>query len=217
MLRIMTAIELPIPYIYGMNSERWKHNSTAPVWIKSLVWFSMLATLFFIVHTSVLFIFSEEIGKGTFYIAAWTQEIYFNIWVAVPLMLFLVGKSLNGTTASKVLVWFTGLFGACYLLNIGNTYEWVDIPHLQFPMSAFLLGILITWITIVIKRKKTVLDGLKFIWLLGFAYSFIVPRFVSGGHEAGNFLLASMFVFPFMMLVGSVQFFRKPKTITHAT
>ena len=81
---------------------------------------------------------------------------------------------------------------------------------------ALLLGILITWIVIVVARKKAIPDGLKFLWLLGFIYAYVVPRFVPGGHEAGNFLLGSMFVFPFMMALGLVQFYQQPKPTEHA-
>jgi hypothetical protein len=216
MTKIMTTSELAIPYIYPMNTANWQKNFTAPIGIKILAVIAALATAFFVFHTAMMFAYDEEITRGTFYIAAWTQEIYFNIWVAAPVVLFLIGKSMQ-SKQSKLLIVFTALFAVCYLLNIGNTYEWIDIPHLQFPMSAALLGILITWIITVIKRKKTVLDALKFLWLFGFVYSFIVPRFVPGGHEAGNFLLGSMFVFPFMMTLGLLQFYRRFNTSPDAT
>jgi len=196
-----------------MNTANWQHNSTAPLWMKILSVIIALAVLFFVVHTAILFSWGDD---QSFYIAPWTQEIYFNIWVAAPLFFFLTGHSIR-SKLSKLLIVFLTLFGVCYLLNIGNNYEWVDIPHLQFPMSAALLGILITWTITVFRRKKTVFDVLKFLWLFGFVYSFIVPKFVPGGHEAGNFLLASMFIFPFMMTVGLVQFYRKPKPTINAT
>lgn len=164
-----------------------------------------------------MFAYDEEINNGKFSVATWTQELYFNIWVALPLFLFICGKSLQDNKLNKLLLVFTGLFGVCYLLNIGNAYEWVDIPHLQFPMSIALLGILTTWLLAVRKRKKSVLDLLKLLWLFGLIYSFVVPRFVPSGHEAGNFLLGSMFVFPFMMTLGFVQFFYSPKASQHGT
>jgi hypothetical protein len=193
-----------------MNSGNWQHSSTAPFFVKLLAYVSLIALGFFLVHTLVMF-------NGSFNAAVWTQELYFNIWVALPLFLFITGKSVLQKPQGKILIVLALLFGICYLLNVGNTYEWVDIRHLQYPMSILLLGILITWITAVLKRKKTMLDGLKFLWLFGFIYSYIVPRFVPSGHEAGNFLLGSMFVFPFMMALGFVQFFRKPKPAEYAT
>lgn len=203
-------------YIYAVKSGHWQHHSTAPIWLRVLSYLTAAAVLFFLFHTLMLFVYSTEIDNGDFYIAAWTQEIYFNVWVAAPLFLALCGRSFGTERIGKMLLIFTVLFGIFYLVNIGNTYEWLDIAHLQYPMSALLLCILITWSIIAARRKKTVLDGLKFVWLFGFIYAFIVPRFVPSGHQAGNFLLASMFIFPFMMTLGFVQFFRKPKNTEHA-
>lgn len=163
-----------------------------------------------------MFIYSKQIDAGTFYVAPWTQELYFNVWVAAPLFLALTGKSFAAGRTGKTVLAFTVLFGILYIVNIGNTYEWLDIAHLQYPMSILLLGILITWSLIVARRKNTILDALKFLWLFGFIYAYVVPRFVPGGHEAGNFLLGSMFVFPFMMTLGLVLFYRKPKPTEHA-
>lgn len=164
-----------------------------------------------------MFAYDSEINNETFTVATWVQELYFNIWVVLPICLLVTGKSLQNNKLNKLLLAFSALFAICYLLNIGNTYEWVDIPHLQFPTSVALLGILVTWIIIVSQRKKSILDALKFLWLFGMIYSFIVPRFVPGGHEAGNFLLGSMLVFPFMMILGFIQFFQKPKIPIHGT
>jgi hypothetical protein len=204
-------------YIYSVNTGAWQHHSSAPLAVKLLVYISFTALLFFLFHAAMMFTHDEEINNGTYSVATWVQELYFNIWVTLPAVLLVTGKSLQDKKRSKLLLAFCALFAVCHLLNIGNTYEWVDIRHLQYPSSIALLGILITWIIIVSKRRKTILDALKLLWLFGMIYSFIVPRFVPGGHEAGNFLVGSMLVFPFMMAVGFVNFFRKPNTVGHGT
>lgn len=200
-----------------MNSGNWQHHSSAPLWVKLFSYISVAALLFFVLHTAILFIYAGEIDGGKFNVETWTQELYLNIWAVLPVFLFVTGKSLQQKPEGRTLLICAALFAALYLLNFGNTYEWLDIPHLQYPMTLLLLIILGVWIAAVAKRKKTISDALKFIWLFGFVYSFAVPRFVPSGHEAGNFMLASMFIFPFMMAVGFVHFFRKPKTIAHAT
>lgn len=214
---IMNSVVLPNPYICPVNTANWQHHSTAPIFIRLLSYVSVIALGFFLFHTTIMFVYDAEINSGKFEVATWTQELYFNIWVALPLFLLVCGQSLQNKKLNKLLLVFTGLFAVCYLLNIGNAYEWVDIAHLQFPMSIALLGIFTIWIIAVLKRKKTILDILKLLWLFGLIYSFVVPRFVPSGHEAGNFLLGSMLVFPFMMTIGFIHFFRKPKTADHAT
>lgn len=196
-----------------MTAKNRRHFSTAPLIIKILSLFTAAGTLFFVFHTIIQFIFEKEIESGTYYIATWTQELYLNLWMALPLFLALIGTTIHDRRVNKWLIAFVIVFGICHLLNIGNTQDWVDIPHLQFPQSIALIGINIVWIIHITKKKKSALDILKFIWLFGLTYSFVVPRFIPGStmHQAGNFFLASMFVFPLMMILGLVLFIKKPK------
>lgn len=194
-----------------MTANSWRHFSTAPLIIKFLSFITAVGTLFFIFHTAVQFIYEKEIDSGTYYIATWTQELYLNLWMALPLFLAIIGTTIHDKRVNKWLIVFVCIFGIGHLLNIGNAQEWVDIPHLQYPQSIALIGILTVWIIHITKKKKSIPDILKFIWLFGLTYSFVIPRFVPSGHEAGNFFLASMFVFPIMMIYGLVLFFKKPK------
>src|SRR3989338_6176201 len=169
-----------------MNTKPWGHFHTAPLAIKALSVLCVFGTLFFIFHTIAQFIYEKEIAAGTFYIAPWTQELYLNLWVALPVFLVLTGTAIRNPRVKKPIVVFVLLFGVCYVLNIGNVYEWVDIPHLQYPQSVALIGMLVCWIINITKKKKSALDILKFICLFGLSYAFIVPRFVRSGHELGN-------------------------------
>lgn len=194
-----------------MTAKSWDKFHTAPILIKILSVLSAIGTLFFLFHTIAQFIYEKEINAGTFYIAPWTQELYLNLWVALPLFFVITGTAVRNNRIKKPLIAFVILFGVCYLLNFGNTYDWVDIPHLQYPQSVALIGINVTWIMHIAKKKKSVLDILKFIWLFGLTYAFVIPRFIRSGHESGNFFLVSMFVFPAMMILGLFYFFKKQK------
>ena len=239
--------------------------------ISILAWICIPLVLFFIGQTLVQLAFSDDIA-----FEAWIGETYFIVWQSAPLFLYLTGTMISDKKLRITANIFLVLYGVYYILNLGNTYEYVDIPHLQYPASIALTGLTVTWLihlrrngsfkfggatsklfntvlglyilsvlilfamgyklfnipnmhwlmyaTLIgwliiwavhlVKTKKGVLDVLKFIWLFGLAYSFIIPRFVPQKHESGNYYLASLFVFPVMMTIGLYKFFAN-KNQTH--
>lgn len=195
-----------------MNLNSWRNYRTAPLSIKLLAWLCIPATLFFIFHTFVQFAYETEINEGRLAIDTWVYELYHFIWWALPFFLFITGTMIAHKKL-RILAAISGiLFASCYFMNLGNAYEYVDIPHLQYPQSIALLGLFTTWMIHLLRRKKHFSDIFKFIWLFGLCYSFIVPRFVRSGHESGNFYLASLFVFPVMMTIGLIYFSNKNQT-----
>lgn len=185
-----------------MTHNPWGNYKHSPTSIKILGWLCIPAVLFFIAHTIIQFVYADDI-----IFSPWIGELYTMIWLATPLFLYLTGSMIGNKKMRITTNVFLVLYGSCFLLNLGNAYEWVDIPHLQYPMSIALLGILTLWIIHVIRREKNILDLFKFIWLFGLTYSFIVPKFVPHKHEAGNFYFASIFIFPVMMIIGLYYFF----------
>jgi hypothetical protein len=185
-----------------MTHAPWGNYRTAPLLIKLFGWLCIPATLFFVVHTIIQFIYSD-----TIIYAVWIDELYHVLWNALPVFLYLSGSMIADKKLRITTNVFIVLYGSFSLLNFGNAYEWVDIPHLQYPQTIALIGLLTTWLIHLFRRKKHILDLFKFIWLFGLTYVFAVPRFVQSGHEAGNFYFASLFAFPVMMGIGLYLFF----------
>lgn len=208
----MATLNLPIPYIYGMKNESWAHFSTAPVWIRIFSILTAATTVFYAFHLVILFAFEAQVSP-----ANWINEIYFYIACVFPVFLLLIGTLSRNKKLARI-AWPAALmFGICIALNIPNSMELINIYHLQFPASLGLLIALTVYIIYFIRKKKNVLDVIKLIWLFSFAYFYIVPKFISGGHQAGWFLVAMQFIYPVMMTYGLIQFFRTPKTNENAS
>lgn len=185
-----------------MTHNPWGNNKHAPVAIKALAWFSVLATIFVVAHSIIQFVFADDVA-----FEPWIGELYFALWQATPVFLYLTGSMIAEKKLRITANIFMVFYATYYLVNIGNAYEWVDIPHLQYPASAALIGLLVTWFIHFFRRKKEINDFFKFVWLFGLVYFFAVPRFVQSDHEGGNFYLASLAAFPIMMSIGLYKFF----------
>ncbi len=207
----MEALILPNTYIYCVKKENLQHFSTSPLWMKAFSFLTAIATLFYAFHLVMDFALADK-----FEAARWVKEVHFYIAIYFPGFLLLT-STFNTRKSLHRAAWIAAIvFGVCIGLNIPNSYEIVDIYHLQYPTSLALLALLTVAIIHFVKKQKNSTDVIKLLWLFCLVYSYVVPNFVTKYHQAGWFILAMQFVFPVMMTIGLVQFFRKPKTPTHA-
>lgn len=123
-----------------MTHNPWGNNKNAPLAVKILAWLCIPITLFFLAHTIIRFAFSSSLNYEI-----WIDEIYLGLWVVAPIFLYLTGSLISEKRLRIITNCALLLFGSCYLLNLANLYEWVDIPHLQYPMSVALITILVVW------------------------------------------------------------------------
>ncbi len=203
----MATLNLPIPYIYCVKKANLRHYSSAPLWMKLLSFVVTIATLFFTFHLVMDLAFSDK-----FEAAMWVKEVHFYIACFVPGFLLLTSTFNDRKNLNRV-VWSASiLYAICIALNIPNSHEVIEIYHLQFPTSIALLVMLTAAIIHFVKKQKNVFDVIKLLWLFSFTYMYVVPKFVSKYHQAGWFLIAMQFLFPVVMAIGLIQFYRKPKS-----
>jgi hypothetical protein len=195
-----------------MNNAALRHHATSPFWYRLLAYFAVAGTLFYIFHTIILFIFSATIEPEV-----WVQELYFNIFLGLPLFLFARGEMISRKSYRLPALIFMGISLLGYGANFLNAYEIIDVSGLQWPTSFALLGLFITYFIHFISKKKNIADYLKLVWFACIFWVFIAKRFVPHGGYAGWFLIAAQFIFPVMMIAGLFQYFKSPNSKNHDT
>lgn len=193
-----------------MNNAALRHHATAPLWYRLIAYIAVAGTLFYIFHTIILFIFSATVEP-----AVWVQELYFNIFVGMPLFLFAQGEMISRKSYKYPALIFMGIAILGYAANFLNAYEFIDVSGLQWPTSIALLGLLITYLIHFSTKKKTLNDVLKLAWFVCIFWVFIAKRFVPHGGYAGWFLIAAQLIYPVMMITGLYKFFQSPKSQNH--
>ncbi|MCK6640888.1 MAG: hypothetical protein L6Q81_12475 [Bacteroidia bacterium] len=193
-----------------MNNAALRHHATAPLWYRLIAYIAVAGTLFYIFHTVILFIFSATLEP-----AVWVQELYFNIFVGMPVFLFARGEMISRKSYKYPSLIFMGIAILGYGANFLNAYEVIDVSGLQWPTSFALLGLLITYLIHFITKKKSLTDYLKLAWFACIFWVFIAKRFVPHGGYAGWFLIAAQVIYPFMMIAGLLHFFKSPKNENH--
>lgn len=186
-----------------MSDNNWSHYKTAPLLLRIFSWITIAGTLFFMFHSVILIVYSDTLEPQ-----AWVQEIYFNLFTALPIFLLFTGTLITEKKYRWPLWVFLGVFIIGHIINIFNTYELADIGGLQYPMSVALLGLFVTYVIHFIRKRKSVLDFLKISWFASLMWVYVAPRFIQSGHRAGWFLIAAECIFPVMMIVGLIQFYR---------
>lgn len=190
-----------------MNQGNWQNFRTAPLALKLFSFLAVLGTVFFVFHSIILIVYSKTIEPQ-----AWVQEVYFNIFTGIPIFLLFTGTMITEKRYRIALWTFLGIFILGHIINIFNTYEWIDIGGLQYPMSVALLSLFVTYCIHFFRKKKGILDIFKIIWFACLMWVYIAPRFIQSGHKAGWFLIAAQCIFPILMTIGLFQFYRNKQS-----
>lgn len=202
----MTTLNLGIPYIYAVKNGNLQHFSTAPMWMKILSIITSIATLFYAFHLVIKMGFDDQVVRSV-----WVDEVHFYIACFFPGFLLLSGTFPERKRLNRV-AWMASLvYAVCLGLNIPNSHELIEIYHLQYPTSIALLTMLTVAVIHFVKKQRNVSDVLKLLWLFSFTYLYVVPKFVPKYHQAGWFLVAMQCLFPVVMAIGLIQFYRNPK------
>jgi hypothetical protein len=188
-----------------------RHYSTSPVWMKILSFLTAATTLFYAFH-----LFMDFVLKDQFEAAMWVREVHFYIACFFPGFLLLTSTIGENKVRARVMWAAAGLYAVCIALNIPNSHEVIEIYHLQYPTSIALLIMLTVAIIHFVKKKKNMTDVIKLAWLFSFTYMYVVPRFVPTKHQAGWFVIAMQVIYPIMMTIGLIQYYRKPKNSAYA-
>lgn len=207
----MEALILPNTYIYCVKKENLRHYSTAPLWMKLFSYVTTLTTAFYAFHLFMDFALGDR-----FQASRWVKEVHFYIACFFPVFLLLTSTFNERKNLNRVAWIASCLFAVCIALNIPNSLELIEIYHLQYPTSIALITMVTVAIIHFVKKKKNVTDVIKLIWLFSLMYAYVVPNFVTKYHQAGWFIIAMQFIYPVMMTIALVQFYRKPKSTEYA-
>ncbi len=178
---------------------------TAPLFYKILAWLTLVGLGFVAFH-----FFMVELADNT--AENWVREIYMTLLFGLPFFLFLTGSSLHDRKLRIPVLFFFAVFVAGYIMTQLNFYGIIDVNYVNYWMVPALGGLLLSYMVhFVLKKKITLLDVLKFAWLIAVCWAYGGAR-VPWGKYAYQAFMVSICIFPLLMGTGLFVFFRKPRS-----